>query len=192
MDSIFEKRGKIKKALEKHANLLESLKKCDEHVVNVDSILDYAELITETLYAPEGWQPGMPLLSSIPPAPQLSQMRMGKLAEYEIKIKEMKDKANDDDETNTDTNNDKIIDDSKSDNDMDIDIKYESDVDNDMSNNQMENDESSRIKEEQISTNETDDKDNKDDKDNNANKASTSSSFRKIDINFGMSDSDDD
>lgn len=48
--------------------------------MDVNKLIGFADFITDTLHAPEGWKEGFPLVGSHPPVPQPDQMRRGKLA----------------------------------------------------------------------------------------------------------------
>lgn len=52
--------------------------------MDVNKLIGFADFITDTLHAPEGWKEGFPLVGSHPPVPQPDQMRRGKLAEMAL------------------------------------------------------------------------------------------------------------
>ena len=77
------KRKRISEFLYKHADELSAIRQKTKILPSTDWVLGFAENITPTLRAPNGWVPGRPLhdLGGHPPAPQLEQMRLGLLGQ---------------------------------------------------------------------------------------------------------------
>eukprot|EP00602_Paraphysomonas_sp_CaronLab_P002464 CAMPEP_0185037270 /NCGR_PEP_ID=MMETSP1103-20130426/31430_1 /TAXON_ID=36769 /ORGANISM="Paraphysomonas bandaiensis, Strain Caron Lab Isolate" /LENGTH=166 /DNA_ID=CAMNT_0027575169 /DNA_START=31 /DNA_END=528 /DNA_ORIENTATION=+ len=54
--------------------------------VDYKAVISLGDLISNTIYAPKDYRPGMPLLSGYPPAPQLENMRKGRLGSTRLDI----------------------------------------------------------------------------------------------------------
>eukprot|EP01084_Bolivina_argentea_P045517 83795_1 len=52
--------------------------------ITIDTILRYAWVVSVSSSAPEYWQPGMPMVGFLPPAPTAEAMRAGAFAKREI------------------------------------------------------------------------------------------------------------
>lgn len=54
----------------------------NEKTIDPNSIFDFADILSKTIHAPNGWSETIPLIGVYPPAPQALQIRRGML--YEI------------------------------------------------------------------------------------------------------------
>ena len=85
-----EKKLLMKKHIEEilHSNesLLKQLHR-NPSLPDMDSILEFAELITPSSHAPKNWKPGFPLFGSHPPQPLFEEMRCGSVEAYNSKVK---------------------------------------------------------------------------------------------------------
>ena len=81
---LLDARESLRTALLRNEHILSSISV--ERKVNVLDLIQFADFVTDTFSAPEGWRPdkGMPLHGSVPPAPMPDQMRRGKLGELEV------------------------------------------------------------------------------------------------------------
>lgn len=61
----------------------------------LDTLLDVGYNLSWTNQAPNGWNPGMPLLKGHPPAPQPDEMRSGSLENYSKRSMTVIDETND-------------------------------------------------------------------------------------------------
>ncbi len=52
--------------------------------ITIDDLLRYARMVSVSSSAPEYWQPGMPMVGFLPPAPTAEAMRAGAFAKREI------------------------------------------------------------------------------------------------------------
>lgn len=80
VEILVNAREKLRDALRKHEALFSALER-PMHI-ELDKFVEFADFITDTISAPDGWKEGFPLVRSHPPVPQPDQMRRGKLAEY--------------------------------------------------------------------------------------------------------------
>jgi len=62
-----------------------SIKSMKNKLMGLNDYLRFSDFLTDTLKAPKKWREGFPLHGSRPPIPQLEQMRQGKLAELDSK-----------------------------------------------------------------------------------------------------------
>ncbi len=58
--------------------------RAQEGGITIDDILSYARVVGVSSSAPEYWQPGMPMIGFLPPAPTAEAMRAGAFAKREI------------------------------------------------------------------------------------------------------------
>ncbi len=58
--------------------------RAQEGGITIDAILRYARVVSISSSAPEYWQPGMPMVGFLPPAPTAEAMRAGAFAKCEI------------------------------------------------------------------------------------------------------------
>ncbi len=58
--------------------------RAQEGGITIDAILRYARVVSVSSSAPEYWQPGMPMVGFLPPAPTAEAMRAGAFAKREI------------------------------------------------------------------------------------------------------------
>mmetsp|Transcript_1037 Transcript_1037/g.1714 ORF Transcript_1037/g.1714 Transcript_1037/m.1714 type:complete len:198 (-) Transcript_1037:1250-1843(-) len=89
---LLEGKKDIEEVLTKHREDLLALKR-HSAVVPTKDILDTAALITYACYAPKEYVIGMPLLKAHPPAPQPEQMRIGALQNYNTKYRQLQDSS---------------------------------------------------------------------------------------------------
>jgi predicted phosphoadenosine phosphosulfate sulfurtransferase len=72
----------VEKTLDETIGFIHSLK-ASKHV-DFNDVLELAERIAPTAFAPVGWNEGLPLLNAFAPAPQAEQMRIGKLSMFNL------------------------------------------------------------------------------------------------------------
>jgi hypothetical protein len=72
----------VEKTLDETVGFIHSLKSSKQ--VNFNDVLELAERIAPTAFAPLGWNEGLPLLNAFAPAPQAEQMRIGKLSMFNV------------------------------------------------------------------------------------------------------------
>jgi hypothetical protein len=77
--ALVSSREVLRSSLWRHRALLDAAS--NPRRMDVNKLIGFADFITDTLHAPEGWKEGFPLVGSHPPVPQPDQMRRGKLAE---------------------------------------------------------------------------------------------------------------
>lgn len=77
---LLDVRGDILSVLRDNADALTRVR--NARTVDVDQVLAFADNISLSLSAPRLWQPGHPLCGSLPPAPQLEDLRVGAMADY--------------------------------------------------------------------------------------------------------------
>jgi hypothetical protein len=82
LKALWEVYAQIKDVQEAHASELNSLRA--SRSVDMTDILILAERIAPSVFAPQGWVEGMPLLNAFVPAPQPEQMRIGKLFSFNL------------------------------------------------------------------------------------------------------------
>jgi hypothetical protein len=81
--SLLHAKKQIDRVLSENRVLLQSLRQ--ERLSDTNSILSFANNITQTIRAPVDWAPGLPLCGH-PPAPLLEQMRAGVLQKYNLQF----------------------------------------------------------------------------------------------------------
>jgi hypothetical protein len=85
--ALVSSREVLRSSLWRHRALLDAAS--NPRRMDVNKLIAFADFITDTLHAPEGWKEGFPLVGSHPPVPQPDQMRRGKLAEMAMPAGDM-------------------------------------------------------------------------------------------------------
>lgn len=87
---------KLRRLLEVRRDVLSTLRDNDDALqrirsakdLDINQVLAFADHISLSMRAPRLWQPGHPLCGSLPPAPQLEDLRVGAMADYNKRLLE--------------------------------------------------------------------------------------------------------
>ena len=85
--ALLESKADIRRTLHTYKDNIELIKR--SRTMQISWILDFADNITLSNKAMNGWVEGMPLTKSNPPAPQPEQMRDGFLQKYNLESKKI-------------------------------------------------------------------------------------------------------
>jgi Vitamin-D-receptor interacting Mediator subunit 4 len=76
----------LRTALQRAEKVIETGRIAAAAKVSVNEIVAYAQKISGTTSAPDYWQPGMPMIGFVPPAPLPEMMRRGVLVRVSDKL----------------------------------------------------------------------------------------------------------